>query len=782
MEWMAHDGMHYGHLRVIDHPLHLTMEIEFLKRPAGDGWQVRVIGVLEPADPSQDRHPVHLVVYMLNDDEQEPVDLLIPSGGGIWKKADLSSPRLRTQMWNYDHTKVAVELRVREDYSPLASPKPWEIFSLHSAGGDTQEATSPFAFSALDMVGGRVRDRVDPITRKRRTSTTKDPQGSQWCDLRSLDCDNLKVSNSGEQDYYCIWKGGDSSGSREVPPEFSGNLVVMRRAYAADFRVELELAPADSFPTHPPSACRTTNVFRRREKKVKNYQTKFMRKGITSNEGKGPSGSFSHRLSTLAMSELLGSLGYYEGRYVSPTYLNESTSIKESYADDSRHFVFAFVGSRIEEPYGRVDITGLHLPFLVRYNKELAKGILHSWLSGSQDSRSGFVPSRTGFNAYVRSFMPKDLQWEETRLGSPPSILVGLTELLREMRRRHMQREGSDARLDDEVESDFAFLSELLPHLKGWRSWWHREQCGGSTDDLAKDCEHSKDRRSLEEWPRKPTGDPADQLGYRWRGRAGVSSLPTSGLDDYPRPVCAGHEHRELHVDLFSWIAYLSRIISTIEMEFLQREESVHVDWEAHLEALHWDEAQNRYSDRVGCPSNDTASASPPPFSPYVGYVNLYPVALGVSRRRIGPIFATMDLAKRQLSRSGRGLQSLSYSSVRLMREEGISHRNTFTGPIWPQHNLIYVYALATMYGPRKDRGWYEEEVVDERDSNDISWKDLQRVAGEEYSRLRDEMLPSLFQVSRWYECFSPITNAGLGSTTYIGSRALILPFLLDFT
>lgn len=675
-------------------------------------------------------------------------------------------------------------------------------------------------------------------------------------------------------------------------------MVVLKRRCDTDFRVELSLSSSlvassarrrDARETEemevdasmaqsdavyrPLSVCQATNMFRRRQKHIAEHNYKVFRpwtnfekedrkwkeeedtrQSSTVRTPIGGSGKLYERISSATLAELLGSLSYTQGRYVMERKRNkkkkkDNTTAPQTSSSSSSNTVapftaaiFSFVGSRTDEPFGRLDISGLHLLLLVRYNKELAKSLLYSWLVQSQDSRSGFIPSRTGLNAYARSLMPREFRVEKEDAALPPTILLGLQELLREMERKRERVEekrgttppskvktrNSDSYLAKEFQADRAFLQKLLPSLQRWRRWWHRTQCGGVTDALARACDGggastSAARRSLEEWPAKPTGNPADQLAYRWHSRSGPFSLPSSGLEDYPRPVCAGHEHRELHVDAFSWIAFLSRLISTIEVHFLGVEESVNVDWEAHLDALHWDVERQRYSDRVGCPVSSmprlanatlfTAGVhynSSMPFSDYVGVVNVLPVALGIPRHSLTHVSRTMDLVRRSLtSNIGMAMQSLSFSSVRAMREDGLPHHNVYTGPIWPQQNVLYAYTLKTIYAAmpsdatniRKDLSIFsspensdpdalsgKNEPSEERkrttssqNSNNGLERLLRHDALVEYHRIRKSLLPPLLNLNRWWECFSPVDGSGLGGKTYIGSRALLLSLLYDF-
>lgn len=929
VEWVVHDGHHYGRLRVEDYPLRLRLEIEFLKTsPYGDGWHARFHGTLEPTSAKTTLQTgVHLVIYLLNDDESEEVSVNPPDSSSFFRGARSFHPTVGTQMWNYQGKKEPISLHIFDDHSPLGKVHPWRIMLLHSDGSDSNDSqNSPFAFQMEDTFGGRASERLmsQGKTRSLLNLSADEIYSRTPLNLRALSCPSsssfphsapVPLSFS----VFCVTDGEESS-SFHLPSalhegdaweKITRNMVVLKRLYTADFRLDLSLSPSGtSSPstsskegriTHPLhgedtiqndhvlpyrslSVCQATNAFRRREKLIAEHHYKMFRpwtnledennkeKQSSQTEGNLPKvGAANRRLweriAGVTLAELLGSLGYSQGHYwvhqkkgmeenddsaaVPPSLTSAVSKASSSVSTVVAPYTaaaFSFVGSRTDEPFSRLDISGLHNILLVRYNKELAKSVLYSWLVQSQDPRTGFIPSRTGFNAYARSLMPREFRVEEEDAGLPPTLLVGLQELLRELKRKRARiaknrqqkrrstekTRNTDAYLEKETEEDLAFLRRLLPSLRRWRAWWHRTQCGGVTDELARRCENKqatpdepshgshtpedvsqafRSRRPLEEWPARPTGNPADQLAYRWRSRAGPFSLPSSGLEDYPRPVCPGEEHRELHVDLFSWVAYLSRLISEIEVDFLGLEESVKVDWEAHLNTLHWDETQHRYSDRIGCVGSGQGAAAAPPFSEYVGVVNVIPVALGIPRRTLSHVISTMELVRHNLSSShSMAMQSLSFRSIRLMREKKLEHKNVFTGPIWPQYNLLYVYTLKTVYGALPDSGSPGEyssfsssrlsplgsshgdnpsingeptsseksETLKNERSGAIEAV-LRRTVLQEYHRLRGALLPPLLHASRWWECFSPIDGSGLGGKTYIGSRGLLLGLLFNF-
>lgn len=876
VEWAVHDGHHYGRQLITDPALHLSFEIEFLKSPEGDSWLVRLLGKLysdgveREDDEGEDGAAIDMMIYMLNEDTTQSVELLPPPKVGMRSVEEEDSdavsvhrfkPTLHTTTVDFSGKPQRVELRVTDDVRRKGSMESgWRAFAVKTAGHEATttgagaqslRASAPFALHVNDTFGGRVRERVS-VEGKTRVGlaadglTASDVYEGVSLDLRALgeegrynkkgttDRRKHRRYDEEDEDTFQVLNGALTSYVSPPPPLSSAafNMMVLKRRYTEDFRLEFSLLPLtdaerksededkknNNALTSPSfsirhdtlSACERTNLLRHRQKEITAHHRRTVRSWVKQVEGSAA--GLVERMAARVFSELLGSLSYVQGSYtllpaVTEQGLGERVELTQpAEADDDREeeetdekdlattsvrqtpaAAYAFIGSRTDEPFGRADLTGLHTLYLVRYNREMAKQVLLSWLVDSQDPETGFIPARTDFQSYAQSMMPAEWRYETANVASPPSLVVALQELLREIKRKPGRMEHkkktkgrhSDAYLASEKGSDEEVLMKLLPALRRWRSWWHKTQCGTTTDgaEHGEDC--SEHRRPLEDWPKVPSpGRPQDLLGYRWRGRttdsSGSSRLPSSGMDDYPRPICQGFANRELHVDLFAWIAALSKVISQIEVEFLGLEESVSVDWEAHLMALHWDSENRRLSDRIGCPS--ATGSSLPPFSPYVGFVNLLPLSLGVVSNP-DVIQETLRLERDHL-RSDFGLQSLSFESVRRMRgDEESDHGsllsplvndNTYTGPVWPWQNFLYVYGLQSF-------------VLQSSSTTPTLPSDVRAEAVVSYKLTRQSMLDSMLSMTRWWECFNPVTGEGLGSKTYVGSTGMLLAVLYHF-
>ncbi|KAG5500551.1 hypothetical protein JKF63_03645 [Porcisia hertigi] len=766
VQWVVHDGLHYAKEVVEDRGNKLRLEIEFLKSPFADAWHVRIHG------RSEGDSPLVIVVYISHADTQESIELEAPTeeNDGSW------SPVLKSRLQpEGEATHTDFVLRVYDDHSPLHDTAPWHVYGLQT---DVEEA---FQRTALDAAGVAPEERAAAGGRGIGGGVHVGELQQQQLDLRRL-----------PEFAFPYIEAKDPRSFQTPPPMTSHNVVVLRKAYDSSFRLELSLSPADharddAAPGAPESSrisnlipryealstCQLTNVLRRRSKAISLHTAKIFRPWLTLfNSTK----SLYERIVTITLAEFFGSLTFASGHYLHPSTDmddawdqqgrdGELPSAEQLQASRQQSSVVAVIGSRTDEAFGQSTLTGLPLLFLTRWNKEVVKDVLASWLLGSQDAETGFVPNRAVFGADTRSFTPRALRYEHLTFASPPTLLLGLQALLTEMERKSTRLVTANRRkarntpnyFEKERAADEAFLRAMLPALKRWRKWWHHTQCGGATDELARQC---RSRKPLEEWPLRPVEDqPESLLVYRWRGRDG-HRLPTSGMVDYPRPICSGEHHREAHVDAFSWVALLSATISRIETEFLHEVESVRLDWEAHLNAVHWDPAQMRYSDRIGC-SRWT-------HSPYFGYANLYPVMLGVVRRDLSRAARTIALAQREL-KSDYGLMSVSYSSVSLAREAALPHRNMWMGYVWPSANVLFLYGVKLHYS-------------DVLDSTSGAYGGLTKAALRDfYTDLRVSVVEAIRSGSRWWEYYSPLDGRGEGSKTYIATRCLLLGLLDDF-
>lgn len=210
------------------------------------------------------------------------------------------------------------------------------------------------------------------------------------------------------------------------------------------------------------------------------------------------------------------------------------------------------------------------------------------------------------------------------------------------------------------------YLKKLYPSLKKHFEWFHRTQIA-----------------DLKTYFRQSFANE----GYRWRGRTPEHCL-TSGLDDYPRakPPHPG----ELHVDLLSWMALMSRSIRRIAEKVGETEDAnEYIILERmitkNLDQLHWSEEDGMYCDSTIDDFDESV------FVCHKGYVSLFPFLIGNNltpdNEKIGKILEMISNPNELWTEFG--IRSLSKSDEYFGTGE-----NYWRGPIWINMNYLIVKAL----------------------------------------------------------------------------------------
>lgn len=168
--------------------------------------------------------------------------------------------------------------------------------------------------------------------------------------------------------------------------------------------------------------------------------------------------------------------------------------------------------------------------------------------------------------------VPKEFQTQVSTFANPPTLAMAVTAFINRLKIRSsgpssfdlgmgandnsaqvpMSRDTRGVSLRDIHLEDRnlarKYLNSIYVPLRRHYEWFRRTQRGQIK-------QYGRKARSRSE-------------GYRWRGRSETHVL-TSGMDDFPRaPAHAG----ELHLDLISWVGFLSRTMKEIA-EFIGEED-----------------------------------------------------------------------------------------------------------------------------------------------------------------------------------------------------------------
>lgn len=145
----------------------------------------------------------------------------------------------------------------------------------------------------------------------------------------------------------------------------------------------------------------------------------------------------------------------------------------------------------------------------------------------------GWIPREQILGAEAEARVPSEFVPQHKEHANPPALLLRIGRIL----------DALDAAPEDKgvageaAAQSLSLLRQLWPSLVRWHKWFLRTQKGET------------------------------ELSFRWRGRdindrrLNAMTL-SSGLDDYPRATTPSPSER--HVDLHSWLAFFTRLLSRL--------------------------------------------------------------------------------------------------------------------------------------------------------------------------------------------------------------------------
>ncbi|KAL8604947.1 hypothetical protein ACOMHN_028575 [Nucella lapillus] len=525
---------------------------------------------------------------------------------------------------------------------------------------------------------------------------------------------------------------------RMVPKDAPGvNLIV--RQVTATLPLEMEVVfESGSFHSRPNSL--EGEVFNSALKShVDDFNSKFA--GIFQLEQKGY-GEKESRVAKAALSNMLGSIGYFHG-----SSLVQSEHNKEPLNYWSAP-LFSGVPSRPFFPRGFLWDEGFHNLLISRWDEGLSLEIIGHWLDLM--NTEGWIPREQILGVEARAKVPAEFVVQRNKNANPPTFFLPLQRLIHKM-------------VSNQDPSDQRYLEALFPRLKAWYAWYNTSQVGNTPST------------------------------YRWRGRdaKAVTQLNpltlTSGLDDFPR---ASHPtDNERHVDLRCWMALASGVMAEIAKSLKQ-------DWQEYaathrllsdnalLDSLHWSDQGQQYSD-YGLHAHRVKLEKPPPpphlqpgqrppdlpkvrvsltepqnqFVDAFGYVSLFPVLLKIVDPASPKLYKILtDLKDPTLLWTQFGLRSLARMNKLYNRYNTEHDPPYWRGPIWINMNYLALSALhhyAHTQGPHS------------------------QLAGEIYRDLRTNLVRNMvkeFERTGYiWENYSDKTGEGKGSHPFTGWSALLV-------
>jgi len=337
----------------------------------------------------------------------------------------------------------------------------------------------------------------------------------------------------------------------------------------------------------------------------------------------------------------------------------------------------------------------------------------------------GWIAREQILGEEARSKVPVEFQVQYPHYANPPTLFL-IVELLAE-------KLTSSELSSHEKETYSGVLNEIYPLLKRHYFWYRRTQFG----DMK-----TYDREAF-----------SSKEGYRWRGRTPTHIL-TSGLDDYPRaqPPHPG----ELHVDLISWMALMTRSLKRIASALNQAADAKELaGYEdaivRNIDDLHWDEDAQTYCDSTIDDYEESVRVC------HKGYISIFPFVTGLlpaDSPRLGAVLAL--IANPAELWSNHGIRSLSKKDAQYGTGE-----DYWRSPIWMNFNYLIVSNLlkvAQTPGPHQTK------------------------ATDMYTRLRENLVNTVYK--SWestgfaWEQYNPETGAGQRTQHFTGWTSLVVKIM----
>lgn len=344
--------------------------------------------------------------------------------------------------------------------------------------------------------------------------------------------------------------------------------------------------------------------------------------------------------------------------------------------------LFTDIPSRPTFPRGFLWDSGFHNLLISEWSPSLSLEILRSW--AGRIEHSGWVAREQVPGSEARRAVPVGYIIQNTKHANPPALLMSIHKLA--IRANKMANTKESQIIKHE-------LNQIVNQFEKNLKWLIRTQRGQVHPHF---CNLMKGTRSCCRVLKLPA--------FRWRGRTKHHNL-NSGLDDYPRGDFPNRF--ELHLDLACWVAYGSKTFLQLydllgvkgHLKQKKKFKKLHRQILFSLEHLHWDSERQVYSDiTIGTDGGLIHTQ-------HLGYVNLFPLILGLTDPKSPKLKATLDLIENpDILWTRFGLRSLSRKDHYYMKGD-----QYWTGPIWININYLVLSSLKRIYVNSK--GPYSEQA-----------------------------------------------------------------------
>lgn len=388
-------------------------------------------------------------------------------------------------------------------------------------------------------------------------------------------------------------------------------------------------------------------------------------------------------------SNLIGGIGYFQGhQLIDRSYADEYEEDNEGFWEDTAeararkaqqlegpYELFTSVPSRPFFPRGFFWDEGFHLIPIADWDIDLTLEIVKSWYN-TMDS-DGWIPREQILGPEARSKVPPEFQVQYPHYANPPTLFLIIEDFMERLRSANGSAPAEKEKLSqghtlynahlDNLELGGDFLQKIYPLLRRQYDWFRKTQRGQVK---------AYDREAF-----------SSKEAYRWRGRTETHCL-TSGLDDYPRPQPP--HPAELHVDLMSWVGFMTKSLINIADALNMADEIEELKKnlfaiERNLDDLHWSEKEGCYCDASIDEFEEHALVC------HKGYISLFPFLVGLMQPDDAKLGKILDLVGDENHLfSPHGLRSLSKQDPLYGTEE-----NYWRSPVWMPINYM---ALTQLY------------------------------------------------------------------------------------
>jgi mannosyl-oligosaccharide glucosidase len=390
-----------------------------------------------------------------------------------------------------------------------------------------------------------------------------------------------------------------------------------------------------------------------------------------------------------ALSNLLGGMGHFAG---SSVIRMPDGSQRPSFSAQ----LFTAVPSRPFFPRGFLWDEGFHQLLVAKFDRELSKDALASWLGLLH--ANGWIPREQILGPVARTRVPAEFLAQHPTHANPPALLLAFERLYLEADQHDAEKLARVA----SSEAELAYLRLALPRLFAWFDWLERGQRG------ARDHTYYWRGRDVEP-------DQSQRLNPR---------TLASGLDDYPRALFPTTAER--HVDLACWIARGALILESLAAlaggELAERGRAYGAlgrAVQAAIPTYHWDDEAREFRDwgrhaalRTRRPEHQPredrrrvlqvtkhakrSEGTHQFVATGPGYLSLFPFLMKLLDRDDPRVGAAMDLIESPKHLwSPYGLRSLSAQSPFFQLWNNDQDKPYWRGPVWINANYLTVKALA---------------------------------------------------------------------------------------